>query len=71
MPYYECTFRGGEVAMARMTNKMFQVSKDVIENFQFEVAEELGMAPKVRCEKWACISHCDDSEDIVMIRSSF
>ncbi|WP_176720477.1 hypothetical protein [Desulfuribacillus stibiiarsenatis] len=57
--------------MARMTNKMFQVSKDVIENFQFEVAEELGMAPKVRCEKWACISHCDDSEDIVMIRSSF
>jgi len=57
--------------MARMTSKMLQMSKDVIENYEFEVAEELGMSPKVRSEKWSCISKLDNGDEKVNFRNCF
>lgn len=57
--------------MAKMTTKTFQMSKDVIENYQFEVAEELGMAPVVRSEKWSCISQLDQKDETVKFRNCF
>ena len=57
--------------MARMNTKMLQMSKDVIDVYQYEVADELGMSPIVRCEKWPCISQLDDKDEIVSFRNSF
>ncbi|WP_176719935.1 hypothetical protein [Desulfuribacillus alkaliarsenatis] len=57
--------------MARMTTKLFQMSDDVLENFHFEVAEELGIAPEVKSEKWSCISQSDFKDETVKVRNSF
>ncbi len=57
--------------MAKMTTKALQMSKEVIENYHFEVAEELGLAPVVRSEKWPCISQSDEKNETINVRNSF
>ena len=57
--------------MAKMTTKTLQMSKDVIEKYHFEVAEELAIAPVIRSEKWPCISQSDDKNETINVRNSF